>query len=92
MLIYFCVVVYFLCGLHKHTALFLMHIFGLSIHNVISGCISRFIGIQIGSQGGRGGGSDIAGGVEDDGVGGGEDAGSFVILKVVGDVLFKETF
>jgi hypothetical protein len=37
-----------------HTALFFNVIFGLSIHKVISGCISKFIGTNIGSQGSGG--------------------------------------
>jgi len=52
-----------------HTALFFNVIFGLSIHKVISGCISKFIGTNIGSQGL--GGHSSSGGIGSSGTVGG---------------------
>jgi hypothetical protein len=59
---------------HIHTALFLRVILGLFTHNVISGCISTFIGTGIGIQG-SGGHSSSGGGTGSCGVTAGVTAG-----------------
>jgi hypothetical protein len=59
-----------------HTALFFNVIFGLSIHKVISGCISKFIGTNIGSHGS--GGHSSTGGSAGGSAGGGTTGGGTV--------------